>query len=152
MIDAAMVVSTFVGQPGHRLIEFGIFAAALALIILVPYVIDLLKGTATVGLARATMANAIVVVIALTVALLVIEKPFKAGDPNATACLQPVTSSTPGEAVLSPACRAFRPRSISARWSLMRGSFCEHLRARLDISAWRTPASRWRRSIGGTLH
>ena len=82
MIDAAMVVSTFVGQPGHRLIEFGIFAAALALIILVPYVIDLLKGTATVGLARATMANAIVVVIALTVALLVIEKPFKAGDPN----------------------------------------------------------------------
>jgi hypothetical protein len=82
MIDGLMVISTLIGQSGHRLLEFGIFAAAVALIILVPYVIDLLKGTATVGLARATMANAIVVVIALTVALLVIERPFKAGDPN----------------------------------------------------------------------
>jgi hypothetical protein len=33
--------------------------------------------------------------------------PVKPGDPNATACLQPVAGPTPGEAVISPACRAF---------------------------------------------
>lgn len=33
--------------------------------------------------------------------------PVKPGDPNATACLQPVNGSTPGEAVMSQACRAF---------------------------------------------
>jgi len=77
-----IVASPFIGQSGHRLLEFGIFAAAVTLIILVPYVIDLRKGTATPGLSRATMANAIVVVIALTIALLVIEKPFGRADPN----------------------------------------------------------------------
>jgi hypothetical protein len=33
--------------------------------------------------------------------------PVRPGDANATACLQPVGAATPGEAVLSPACRAF---------------------------------------------
>jgi hypothetical protein len=33
--------------------------------------------------------------------------PVKAGDANATACLNPVGSSTVGEAVMSPACKAF---------------------------------------------
>ena len=33
--------------------------------------------------------------------------PVKPGDANATACLQPVAGPTPGEAVMSPACRAF---------------------------------------------
>jgi hypothetical protein len=33
--------------------------------------------------------------------------PVKAGDPNATACLNPVATATPGEAAMSPACRAF---------------------------------------------
>jgi hypothetical protein len=77
-----VVASPFIGQSGHRLLEFGIFAAAVILVILVPYVIDLLKSGETSGLARATMANAIVVVISLTVALLVIEKPFGKADPN----------------------------------------------------------------------
>jgi hypothetical protein len=71
-----VVASPFIGQSGHRLLEFGIFATALTLIILVPYVIDLLKGSETSGLSRATMANAIVISIALVLGLLVIEKPF----------------------------------------------------------------------------
>jgi hypothetical protein len=33
--------------------------------------------------------------------------PVRAGDANATACLQPVGASTAGEAVISPACRSF---------------------------------------------
>jgi hypothetical protein len=33
--------------------------------------------------------------------------PVRSGDPNATACLQPVNSTTAGEAVISPTCRAF---------------------------------------------
>jgi carboxypeptidase family protein/TonB-dependent receptor-like protein len=33
--------------------------------------------------------------------------PVKAGDANATACLNPVAGATPGEAVISPTCRAF---------------------------------------------
>jgi opacity protein-like surface antigen len=33
--------------------------------------------------------------------------PVKPGDPNATACLQPVGATTAGEAVMSPTCRAF---------------------------------------------
>jgi opacity protein-like surface antigen len=33
--------------------------------------------------------------------------PVKPGDPNATACLQPVAGPTLGEAVISPGCRAF---------------------------------------------
>ena len=33
--------------------------------------------------------------------------PVKPGDANATACLNPVAGSTAGEAVISPACRAF---------------------------------------------
>src|SRR5438093_5589761 len=33
--------------------------------------------------------------------------PVKAGDANATACLNPVAGPTAGEAVISPACRAF---------------------------------------------
>jgi hypothetical protein len=33
--------------------------------------------------------------------------PVKPGDPNATACLQPVAGPTPGEAVISPACKSF---------------------------------------------
>ena len=33
--------------------------------------------------------------------------PVRPGDPNATACLQPVNGATAGEAVLSPACRSF---------------------------------------------
>jgi hypothetical protein len=33
--------------------------------------------------------------------------PVKAGDANATACLNPIGSATAGEAVMSPACRAF---------------------------------------------
>jgi hypothetical protein len=33
--------------------------------------------------------------------------PVKPGDPNATACLQPISSTTAGEAVVSPACRDF---------------------------------------------
>jgi hypothetical protein len=33
--------------------------------------------------------------------------PVKAGDANATACLNPVAGLTPGEAVMSPACKAF---------------------------------------------
>jgi hypothetical protein len=83
MINAAMAVgSPFIGQSGHRLLEFVIFAAAVALVILVPYVMDLRKERPTSGLSRATMANAIVVVIALTAALLVIEKPFGKADPN----------------------------------------------------------------------
>jgi hypothetical protein len=82
IVGQVVVASPFIGQSGHRLLEFGIFALAVTLVILVPYVIDLLKGTATSGLARATMANAIVVVISLTVALLVIEKPFGKADPN----------------------------------------------------------------------
>jgi hypothetical protein len=83
MIVSKMVVaSPYIGQSGHRLLEFCIFAAAIILVILVPYVIDLMKRTETVGLARATMANSIVVVIALTIALLVIEKPFGKADPN----------------------------------------------------------------------
>jgi hypothetical protein len=77
-----VVASPYIGQSGHRLLEFGIFAAAVILVILVPYVIDLLKGGETSGLARATMANSIVVVISLTVALLLIERPFGKTDPN----------------------------------------------------------------------
>jgi hypothetical protein len=77
-----VVASPFIGQSGHRLLEFGIFAAAVTLVILLPYVIDLWKGSNTSGLARATMANAIVIVISLTVALLVIERPFAKADPN----------------------------------------------------------------------
>jgi outer membrane receptor protein involved in Fe transport len=33
--------------------------------------------------------------------------PVKPGDPNATACLNPVPGRTPGTAVMSPACRAY---------------------------------------------
>jgi hypothetical protein len=77
-----VVASPFIGQSGHRLLEFGTFAAAVTLVILLPYVIDLWKGSNTSGLARATMANAIVIVISLTVALLVIERPFAKADPN----------------------------------------------------------------------
>jgi len=33
--------------------------------------------------------------------------PVKAGDANATACLNPVATATPGEAAIGPACRAF---------------------------------------------
>jgi len=33
--------------------------------------------------------------------------PVRPGDPNATACLQPVNSATAGEAVISPTCRSF---------------------------------------------
>ena len=33
--------------------------------------------------------------------------PVKAGDPNATACLNPVASSTAGEAVISPGCKTY---------------------------------------------
>jgi hypothetical protein len=33
--------------------------------------------------------------------------PVKPGDPNATACLQSVNGATPGEAVMSPACKSF---------------------------------------------
>ena len=33
--------------------------------------------------------------------------PVRPGDPNATACLNPVAGPTPGEAVMSPACRTF---------------------------------------------
>jgi Carboxypeptidase regulatory-like domain len=33
--------------------------------------------------------------------------PMKPGDPNATACLNPVSAPTAGEAVMSPACRSF---------------------------------------------
>jgi outer membrane receptor for ferrienterochelin and colicin len=40
--------------------------------------------------------------------------PVKPGDPNATACLQPVAGATPGEAVISPACRAFLGATRSA--------------------------------------
>jgi hypothetical protein len=33
--------------------------------------------------------------------------PVRAGDANATACLNPITGKTPGTAIISPACRAF---------------------------------------------
>ncbi len=33
--------------------------------------------------------------------------PVKVGDPNATACLNPVSSATAGEAVMSPACQSY---------------------------------------------
>ena len=33
--------------------------------------------------------------------------PVRPGDPNATACLQPVNGATAGEAVISPTCRSF---------------------------------------------
>ena len=46
--------------------------------------------------------------------------PVKAGDANATACLNPVAGPVAGEAVISPACRAFL---MATRNSVAAGGF-----------------------------
>jgi carboxypeptidase family protein/TonB-dependent receptor-like protein len=46
--------------------------------------------------------------------------PVRAGDANATACLNPVAAGTPGEAVISPACRAFL---VGLRSQVLAGGF-----------------------------
>jgi len=75
-------VAGLLGQPGHRFLEFVVFAVAVVLIILGPTVIDLLKGNSTSGLSRSTIAYAVLGIVALSLALVVIEKPFAKGDPN----------------------------------------------------------------------
>jgi hypothetical protein len=46
--------------------------------------------------------------------------PVRAGDANATACLNPAAAGTPGEAVISPACRAFL---VGLRSQVLAGGF-----------------------------
>jgi multisubunit Na+/H+ antiporter MnhB subunit len=70
------------GGPGYRFAEFAIFAGGIALIILVPLVIDLFRGGRTPGLARSTIANTIVATVALGLALLLVARPFGKNDPN----------------------------------------------------------------------
>jgi len=70
------------GGPGYRFIEYAIFAGAIAVIILVPLVIDLVRGARTPGLARSTIANTIVATVALGLALLLVARPFGKNDPN----------------------------------------------------------------------
>lgn len=70
------------GGPGYRFAEYAIFAGAIAVIILVPLIIDLRRGERTPGLARTGIANAIVAAVALGLALLLVAKPFGKNDPN----------------------------------------------------------------------
>ena len=46
--------------------------------------------------------------------------PVRPGDPNATACLQPIAGPTSGEALMSPACRAFL---VATRNSVLAGGY-----------------------------
>ena len=64
-----MPVAGLLGQPGHRFLEFVVFAVAVVLIILGPTVIDLLKGNSTSGLSRSTIAYAVLGIVALSLAL-----------------------------------------------------------------------------------
>ena len=71
--------------------------------------------------------------------------PIKTGDANATACLQPVTSSTPGEAVLSPACRSFL---VGLRSQVLAGGFVNTATTGPLVDGNRRMAYTWAFSVG----
>ena len=71
--------------------------------------------------------------------------PVKAGDANATACLQPVNSSTPGEAVLSPACRSFL---VGLRSQVLAGGFINTATTGPIVDGDRRMAYTWAFSAG----
>ncbi|MEO8679098.1 MAG: TonB-dependent receptor [Vicinamibacterales bacterium] len=74
--------------------------------------------------------------------------PVKAGDANATACLNPIASKTPGEAVISPACRAFLN---STRAAVLAGGFVNSTTTGPIVDGDRRMAYTWAFS-GGIKH
>ena len=71
--------------------------------------------------------------------------PVKAGDANATACLNPVAGPTPGEAVISPACRAF---STARRNAVLAGGFVNNTTTGPIVDGDRRMAYTWAFSAG----
>jgi Carboxypeptidase regulatory-like domain/TonB dependent receptor-like, beta-barrel len=71
--------------------------------------------------------------------------PVKPGDANATACLQPVAGATPGEAVMSPACRAFL---TSTRAQVLAGGYVNNSTTGPIVDGNRRMAYTWAFSGG----
>ena len=71
--------------------------------------------------------------------------PVKPGDPNATACLQPVAGPTAGEAVMSPACRSFL---VSMRNQVLAGNVVNNTTTGPIVDGDRRLAYTWAFSAG----
>lgn len=71
--------------------------------------------------------------------------PVKPGDPNATACLNPVGSATPGEAVMSDACRAFL---LTQRSAVLGGGVVNNTLTGPIVDGDRRMAYTWAFSVG----
>jgi hypothetical protein len=71
--------------------------------------------------------------------------PVKAGDANATACLRPVGGSTPGEAVMSPACKTFL---TTTRAQVLAGGFVNGTTTGPIVDGDRRMAYTWAFSTG----
>jgi hypothetical protein len=71
--------------------------------------------------------------------------PIKAGDANATACLRPVAGSTAGEAVMSPACKAFL---ATTRAQVAAGGFVNNTTTGPIVDGDRRMAYTWAFSAG----
>jgi hypothetical protein len=71
--------------------------------------------------------------------------PVRAGDPNATACLNPIAGATPGEAVMSPACRSFL---IGLRNQVLAGGVINNTTTGPVVDGDRRMAYTWAYSMG----
>jgi hypothetical protein len=71
--------------------------------------------------------------------------PVKPGDPNATACLNPVAGSTPGEAVMSPACKSY---IMGLRSQVLAGGFVNTTTTGPIVDGDRRMAYTWAFSAG----
>ena len=71
--------------------------------------------------------------------------PVRAGDANATACLNPVAGPVAGEAIISPACRAFL---VATRNSVAAGGFVNNTTTGPIVDGDRRMAYTWAFSTG----
>jgi carboxypeptidase family protein/TonB-dependent receptor-like protein len=71
--------------------------------------------------------------------------PVKAGDPDATTCLSPVPGKVAGEAVMSPACRAFLN---STRNAVLAGNYINNGTTGPSVDGDRRMAYTWAFSVG----
>jgi hypothetical protein len=71
--------------------------------------------------------------------------PVKPGDSNATACLNPIAGPTPGEAVISPACRSFL---LTNRASVLAGGVVNNTTTGPIVDGDRRMAYTWAFSVG----
>jgi hypothetical protein len=71
--------------------------------------------------------------------------PVKPGDANATACLNPIAGPTPGEAVISPACRSFL---LNMRSSVLGGGVVNSTTTGPIVDGNRRMAYTWAFSAG----